>query len=80
MLDFKIAVGIVSLIVIIGLFLYNPIVYHAKLLKLRKEVEDLRKTVKTLALYVELQTLISKIHISVETEEITKEPEKQSED
>ena len=75
-LDLKIAVAIVSLLIAIGLFVYNPMVYHAKLLKLRKEVEDLRKAVKILALQVDLQMLINKARIAEDTEE----PKEQTKD
>lgn len=68
-LDLKIAVAIVSLLIAIGLFVYNPMVYHAKMLKLRKEVEDLRKAVKILALQVDLQMLIMKARNAEDTEE-----------
>lgn len=75
-LDLKIAVAIVSLLIVIGLFVYNPMVYHAKLLRLRKEVEDLRKAVKILALQVDLQMLINKARITEDTEE----PKEQTKD
>lgn len=75
-LDLKIAVAIVSLLIAIGLFVYNPMVYHAKMLKLRKEVEDLRKAVKILALQVDLQMLINKARIAEDTEE----PKEQTKD
>lgn len=75
-LDLKIAVAIVSLLIAIGLFIYNPMVYHAKMLRLRKEVEDLRKAVKILALQVDLQMLIHKASIAEDTEE----PKEQSKD
>lgn len=78
-LDLKIAVAIVSLLIAIGLFVYNPMVYHAKMLKLRKEVESLRKAVKLLALQVELQMLIMKAQIPEDTED-TEEPEEQPKD
>lgn len=68
-LDLKIAVAIVSLLIAIGLFVYNPIVYHAKMLKLRKEVDDLRKAVKILALQVDLQMLIHKLRNAEGTED-----------
>lgn len=80
MLDLKIAVAIVSLLIAIGLFVYNPMVYHAKMLKLRKEVEDLRKAVKILALQVDLQMLINKVRNSEETEKVPEEPKEQSKD
>jgi hypothetical protein len=67
-LDFKIALAIVSLIIAFGIFFYNPMVYHAKMLKLCKEVDDLRKTVKILALQVHLLMLSNKIHNSKDTE------------
>ena len=73
-LDLKIAVAIVSLLIAIGLFVYNPMVYHAKMLKLRKEVEDLRKAVKILALQVDLQMLINKARIAEDTEEPKEQP------
>lgn len=73
-LDLKIAVAIVSLLIAIGLFVYNPIVYHAKMLKLRKEVEDLRKAVKILTLQVNLQILIAKARIAEDTEEPKEQP------
>lgn len=73
-LDLKIAVAIVSLLIAIGLFVYNPMVYHAKMLRLRKEVEDLRKAVKILALQVDLQMLINKVRISEDTEEPKEQP------
>lgn len=76
MLDLKIAVAIVSLLIAIGLFVYNPMVYHAKMLKLREEVEDLRKAVKILALQVDLQMLINKARIAEDTEE----PKEQTKD
>lgn len=76
MLDLKIAVAIVSLLIAIGLFVYNPMVYHAKMLRLRKEVEDLRKAVKILALQVDLQMLINKARITEDTEE----PKEQTKD
>lgn len=75
-LDFKIALAIVSLIIAFGIFFYNPMVYHAKMLKLRKEVDDLRKTVKILALRVDLLMLSNKIRNSKDTEE----PKEQSKD
>ena len=75
-LDLKIAVAIVSLLIAIGLFVYNPMVYHAKMLRLRKEVEDLRKAVKILALQVDLQMLINKARIAEDTEE----PKEQTKD
>lgn len=78
-LDLKIAVAIVSLLIAIGLFVYNPMVYHAKMLKLRKEVEDLRKAVKILALQVDLQMLIAKARIAEDTED-TEEPKEQPKD
>lgn len=74
MLDLKIAIAIVSLLIAIGLFVYNPMVYHAKMLKLRKEVEDLRKAVKILALQVDLQILIAKARIAEDTEEPKEQP------
>lgn len=73
-LDLKIAVAIVSLLTAIGLFVYNPMVYHAKMLKLRKEVDDLRKAVKILALQVDLQILIAKARIAEDTEEPKEQP------
>lgn len=73
-LDLKIAVAIVSLLIAIGLFVYNPMVYHARMLKLRKEVEDLRKAVKILALQVDLQILIAKARIAEDTEEPKEQP------
>jgi hypothetical protein len=73
-LDLKIAVAIVSLLIAIGLFVYNPMVYHAKMLKLHKEVEDLRKAVKILALQVDLQILIAKARIAEDTEEPKEQP------
>lgn len=75
-LDLKIAVAIVSLLIAIGLFVYNPMVYHAKMLRLRKEVEDLQKAVKILALQVDLQMLINKARIAEDTEE----PKEQTKD
>ena len=75
-LDLKIAVAIVSLLIAIGLFIYNPMVYHAKMLRLRKEVEDLQKAVKILALQVDLQMLINKARIAEDTEE----PKEQTKD
>ena len=74
MLDLKIAAAIVSLLIAIGLFGYNPMVYHAKMLKLRKEVEDLRKAVKILALQVDLQMLIAKARNAEDTEEPKEQP------
>ena len=68
-LDFKIAIVIVSLLIAIGLFVYNPMVYHAKMLKLRKEVEDLRKAVKILTLQVDLQMLMHKFRNAEDTED-----------
>lgn len=79
MLDLKIAVAIVSLLIAIGLFVYNPMVYHAKMLRLRKEVEDLRKAVKILNLQVDLQMLIAKARIAEDTED-TEEPKEQTKD
>ncbi len=73
-LDLKIAVATVSLLIVIGLFVYNPMVYHAKILKLRKEVEDLRKAVKILALQVDLQMLIAKARNAEDTEEPKEQP------
>lgn len=73
-LDLKIAVAIVSLLIAIGLFVYNPMVYHAKMLKLRKEVDDLRKAVKILALQVDLQMLINKARNAEDTEEPKEQP------
>lgn len=73
-LDLKIAVAIVSLLIAIGLFIYNPMVYHAKMLRLRKEVEDLRKAVKILTLQVNLQMLIHKASITEDTEEPKEQP------
>ncbi len=73
-LDLKIAVAIVSLLIVIGLFMYNSMVYHAKMLKLRKEVEDLRKAVKILALQVDLQMLIAKACNAEDTEEPKEQP------
>lgn len=73
-LDLKIAVAIVSLLIAIGLFVYNPMVYHAKMLKLRKEVDDLRKAVKILALQVDLQMLINKARNSEDIEEPKEKP------
>jgi len=73
-LDFKIALAIVSLIIAFGIFSYNPMVYHAKMLKLRKEVDDLRKAVKILALQVDLQMLIHKASIAEDTEETKEQP------
>ncbi len=49
-------------------------VYHAKMLKLRKEVDDLRKAVKILALQVDLQMLIAKARIAEDTEEPKEQP------
>lgn len=86
MLNLKIAVAIVSLLIAIGLFVYNPMVYHAKILKLRKEVEDLRKAVKILALQVDLQMLMHKLRNAEDTEDTEKDSpvsnhiEKQSKD
>lgn len=80
MLDLKIAFVIVGLIIAFGIFFYNPMVYHAKMLKLRKEVEDLRKVVKILALQVDLQMLINKVHNSEETEKVPEEPKEQPKD
>lgn len=74
--DLKIAVAIVSLLIAIGLFVYNPMVYHAKMLKLRKEVDSLRKAIKILALQVNLLMLSNKIHNSKDIEE----PKEQSKD
>lgn len=76
MLDLKIAFAIVGLIIAFGIFFYNPMVYHAKMLKLQKEVEDLRKAVKILALQVDLQMLINKVRNSEETEEVSEEPKR----
>lgn len=73
-LDFKIALAIVSLIIAFGIFFYNPMVYHAKMLKLHKEVDDLRKAVKILALQVDLQMLIHKVSIAEDTEETKEQP------
>lgn len=72
--DFKIALAIISLIIAFGIFFYNPMVYHAKMLKLRKEVDDLRKAVKILALQVDLQMLIHKASIAEDTEEPKEQP------
>lgn len=86
MLDLKIAIAIVSLLIAIGLFVYNPMVYHAKILKLRKEVDDLRKAVKILTLQVNLLMLSNKIRNSKDTEDTEEESpvsnhiEKQSKD
>lgn len=80
MLDLKIAFVIVGLIIAFGIFFYNPMVYHAKMLKLRKEVEDLRKVVKILALQVDLQMLINKVRNSEETEKVPEEPKEQPKD
>lgn len=80
MLDLKIAFVIVGLIIVFGIFFYNPMVYHARILKLRKEVEDLRKAVKILALQVDLQMLINKIRNSEETEKVPEEPKEQPKD
>lgn len=80
MLDLKIAFVIVGLIIAFGIFFYNPMVYHAKMLKLRKEVEDLRKAVKILALQVDLQMLINKVRNSEETEKVLEEPKEQPKD
>lgn len=85
-LDLKIAVAIISLLIAIGLFVYNPIVYHAKMLKLRKEVDDLRKAVKILALQVDLQMLMHKLRNAEDTEDteedspVSNHIEKQSKD
>ena len=85
-LDLKIAVAIVSLLIVIGLFVYNPMVYHAKMLKLRKEVDDLRKAVKILALQVDLQMLMHKLRNAEDTEDteedspVSNHIEKQSKD
>lgn len=69
-LDLKIAVAIVSLLIAIGLFVYNPMVYHAKMLKLQKKVDGLRRAVRLLALEVELQKVIIKASIAdTDTEE-----------
>lgn len=75
-LDLKIAVAIVSLLIAIGLFVYNPMVYHAKMLKLRKEVDGLQKAIKILALQVNLLMLSNKIRNSKDIEE----PKEQSKD
>lgn len=80
MLDLKIAFVIVGLIIAFGIFFYNPMVYHAKMLKLRKEVEDLRKAVKILALQVDLQMLINKARNFEETEKVPEEPKEQPKD
>jgi hypothetical protein len=80
MLDLKIAFVIVGLIIAFGIFFYNPMVYHARMLKLRKEVEDLRKAVKILALQVDLQMLINKVRNSEETEKVPEEPKEQPKD
>lgn len=80
MLDLKIAFIIVGLIIVFGIFFYNPMVYHARMLKLRKEVEDLRKAVKILALQVDLQMLINKVRNSEETEKVPEEPKEQPKD
>lgn len=80
MLDLKIAFVIVGLIIAFGIFFYNPMVYHAKMLKLRKEVEDLRKAVKILALQVDLQMLINKVRNFEETEKVPEEPKEQPKD
>lgn len=80
MLDLKIAFVIVGLIIVFGIFFYNPMVYHARMLKLRKEVEDLRKAVKILALQVDLQMLINKVRNSEETEKVPEEPKEQPKD
>ena len=80
MLDLKIAFIIVGLIIVLGIFFYNPMVYHARMLKLRKEVEDLRKAVKILALQVDLQMLINKVRNSEETEKVPEEPKEQPKD
>lgn len=79
-LDLKIAFVIVGLIIVFGIFFYNPMVYHARMLKLRKEVEDLRKAVKILALQVDLQILINKVRNSEETEKVPEEPKEQPKD
>lgn len=85
-LDFKIALAIVSLIIAFGIFFYNPMVYHAKMLKLRKEVDDLRKAVKILALQVDLQMLMHKLRNAEDTEDteedspVSNHIEKQSKD
>lgn len=85
-LDLKIAVTIVSLLIVIGLFVYNSMVYHAKMLKLRKEVDDLRKAVKILALQVDLQMLMHKFRNAEDTEDteedspVSNHIEKQSKD
>lgn len=80
MLDLKIAFVIVGLIIVFGIFFYNPMVYHARMLKLRKEVEDLRKAVKILALQVDLQMLINKVRNYEETEKVPEEPKEQPKD
>lgn len=80
MLDLKIAFVIVGLIIAFGIFFYNPMVYYAKMLKLRKEVEDLRKVVKILALQVDLQMLINKARNFEETEKVPEEPKEQPKD
>lgn len=80
MLDLKIAFIIVGLIIVFGIFFYNPMVYHARMLKLRKEVEDLRKAVKILALQVDLQMLINKVRNSEETEKVPEELKEQPKD
>lgn len=85
-LDLKIAVAIVSLLIAIGLFVYNPMVYHAKMLKLRKEVDGLRKAIKILALQVDLQMLMHKLRNAEDTEDteedspVSNHIEKQSKD
>jgi len=80
MLDLKIAFVIVGLIIAFGIFFYNPMVYHARMLKLRKEVEDLRKAVKILALQVDLQMLTNKVRNSEETEKVPEESKEQPKD
>ena len=68
--DFKIALAIVSLIIAFGIFFYNPMVYHARMLKLQKKVDDLHRAVRLLALEVELQKIIIKSSIAdTDTEE-----------
>lgn len=70
MLDLKIAVAIVSLLITIGLFVYNPMVYYARMLKLQKKVDGLHRAVRLLALEVELQKIIIKASIAdTDTEE-----------
>lgn len=70
MLDLKIAFVIVGLITAFGIFFYNSMVYHARMLKLQKKVDGLHRAVRLLALEVELQKITIKASITdTDTEE-----------